>query len=122
MCGSVKVLVAQSCPTLCDLMDCSPICPWNSPGKNTRVGCHFCFQGIFLTQGSNLGLLHCNQILYCLSYQVWNGFEFGIKLVYLLMIPTVDASKRHCDLIYLQAREKWGNNIPSIIVRVLWLG
>ena len=33
------------------------LCPWNFPGKNTRLGCHFLFQGIFLTQGSNLGLL-----------------------------------------------------------------
>ena len=31
--------------------------PWNSPGKNTGVGCHFLLQGIFLTQGSNLHLL-----------------------------------------------------------------
>ena len=96
--------------------------PWNSPGNSTGVGCHSLLQGIFPTQGSNLGLLHGSQILYRLSHQVWDGFEFGIKLVYLLMIPTVDASKRHRDLIYLQARQKWGNNIPSIIVRVLWLG
>ena len=34
------------------------ICPWNFPGKNTGVGCHFLFQGIFLTQGLNLHLLH----------------------------------------------------------------
>jgi len=33
------------------------LCPWNFPGKNTRLGCHFLFQGIFLTQGSNLYLL-----------------------------------------------------------------
>ena len=31
------------------------------PGKNTRVGCHFLFQGIFLAQGSNLCLLHCQE-------------------------------------------------------------
>ena len=30
------------------------LCPWNSPGKIIRVGCHFPFQGIFLTQGSKL--------------------------------------------------------------------
>ena len=41
------------------------LCPWNSPGKNTGVGCHALLQEIFLTQGSNLGLLHCGQILYC---------------------------------------------------------
>ena len=33
------------------------LCPWDSPGKNTGVGCCALFQGIFLTQGSNLSLL-----------------------------------------------------------------
>ena len=32
-------------------------CPWNFPGKNTGVGCHFLLKGIFLTQGSNPHLL-----------------------------------------------------------------
>ena len=41
------------------------LCPWDSPGKNTAVSCHALLQGIFLIQGSNLGLLHCRQILYC---------------------------------------------------------
>ena len=47
-------------------MDCSPpgSCPWDSLGKNTAVDCHALLQGIFLTQGSNLNLLHCRQILY----------------------------------------------------------
>ena len=35
--------------------------PWDSPGKNTGVGCHFLLQRIFPTQGLNLGLLHCRQ-------------------------------------------------------------
>ena len=34
------------------------LCPWDSPGKNTGVGCHVPLQGIFPTQGSNLCLLH----------------------------------------------------------------
>ena len=42
--------------------------PWNFPGENTGVGCHFLLQGIFLTQGSNLGLLHCRQTVYYLSH------------------------------------------------------
>ena len=33
--------------------------PWDSPGSNTRMGCHFLLQGIFPTQESNLGLPHC---------------------------------------------------------------
>ena len=37
--------------------------------KNTGVGCNSILQGIFLTQGLNLGLLHCRQILYRLSHQ-----------------------------------------------------
>ena len=32
-------------------------CPWDSPGKDAGVGCHFLFQGIFPTQGSKLHLL-----------------------------------------------------------------
>ena len=34
------------------------LCPWNSSGKNARVDNHSFLQGIFLTQGSNQGLLH----------------------------------------------------------------
>ena len=42
---------------------------WNSLGKNTGLGYHFLLQGIFPTQGLIPGLLHCKQILYCLSHQ-----------------------------------------------------
>ena len=48
------------------------LCPWDFSGKNTGVGCHFFFQDIFPTQGSNLWLLcllHCRQILYLLSHR-----------------------------------------------------
>ena len=43
--------------------------PWDFPGKGIGVGCHFLLQGIFLTQGSNLGLPHCRQMLYRLSHR-----------------------------------------------------
>ena len=42
--------------------------PWNSPGENTGVGSLSPLQGIFPTQGSNPGLLHCRWILYHLSH------------------------------------------------------
>ena len=45
------------------------LCPWDSLGKNTGVSCLFLLQGIFPTQGSNLALLHCKQIFYCMSYR-----------------------------------------------------
>ena len=68
------VLVAQWCLTLCDLMDCS------LPGScvhgilQVRIlewvaAIHSFLQGIFPTQGSNLGLPHCRQILHHLSHQ-----------------------------------------------------
>ena len=46
-----------------------PWTAWNSPGKNTGVGCHFLLQGIVPTQELNMGLLHCRQILYHLRHQ-----------------------------------------------------
>ena len=69
VCVCVSVLLSQSCPTLCNPMSPRLPCPWNSPGKNTGVGCHSQLQGIFPTQGSNPGLLHCRQILYCLRHK-----------------------------------------------------
>ena len=56
--------------------------PWNSPGKDTGMGNPFLLQGIFPTQGSNPGLLHCRRILYHLSHKVsprileWIAYPF----------------------------------------------
>ena len=66
--------------TLCDSMDCSPpgsSCLWDSPGRNTGVGCYSLLQGICPIQGSKLGLLHCRQSLYCLSHQ--GRFNFSAE-------------------------------------------
>ena len=58
--------VAQSCPILCDPMNCSL---QNSPGQNTGVVRLSLLQGIFSSKGSNPGLLHGGQILYQLSHK-----------------------------------------------------
>ena len=65
------MLVAQLCPNLWPhgLQPARLLCPWDSPGKHTGVHSHSLLQGIFLTQGLNLGLLHCRQILYHLSHR-----------------------------------------------------
>ena len=51
--------------------------PWHSPGQNTGVGSLSLLHGIFPTQGSNPGLLHCRQILYQLTtreaQEYWSG-------------------------------------------------
>ena len=57
--------------------------PWNSPGQNTGVGSLSLLQGIFPTQGSNSGLLHCGRILYQLSHKgsprilEWVAYSFS---------------------------------------------
>ena len=57
--------------------------PWNSLGQNTGVGSHSLLQGIFPTQGSNPGLLHCRWILYQLSHRgsprilEWEAYPFS---------------------------------------------
>ena len=67
---NMNVKVAQLCLALCDPMDCS------LPGSSVHgilqpvlLEWVTIFQGIFPTQGSNLGLPHCRQILYQLSYR-----------------------------------------------------
>ena len=62
----VKVLVAQSCLTLCNPVDCGQPGPSVHGILQARIlkWVDIPFQRIFLTQGSNLGLLHCRQILY----------------------------------------------------------
>ena len=65
-------LVAPSCPTLCDPVDCSlpgSSIYGDSPGKDTGGGCHSPLQRIFPTQGLNPGSPHCRWILYHLSHQ-----------------------------------------------------
>ena len=44
------------------------------------MGCLFLLQGIFLTQESNLGLLHCRKILYQLSYEGSPESAIGIRI------------------------------------------
>ena len=82
----VLCLVAQSCLTLCDHMDCSSpgsSVHGDSPGKNTGVACSALRQGIFPTQGLNPGLLHCRQILYHLSHQGSPTFSLHLSKNYL---------------------------------------
>ena len=53
-CVLVASVVSNSFPP-CELQPARLLCPWDSPGKNTGVGCHSLLQGIFPTQGLNPG-------------------------------------------------------------------
>ena len=99
-------LVTQSCPTLCDPMNCSlpgSSVHGDSPGKNTGVGCHALLQGVSLTQVTNPGLPHCRQILYCLSHQGSPRIQTGVGSMSLLqgIFPTQELNwgLLHCRWI-----------------------
>ena len=112
----IRILHAQSLSRVLTLVThglypARLFCSWDSPGRNTGVGCYFLLQGIFLTQGLNPHLLNCRQILYLLSHLgspirtliLWNQgptlmMSFNLNLNYFLTPNTVTL----CDIsIYI---------------------
>ena len=98
------------------------LCPWDFPGKDTGVGCYFLLQGIFPTQGSNMGLLHCRQILYLLNYK-------GSSL---LCLPPAEFPNPKTELMSLalqadsllseptgKPKASRGNGIPAELFQIL---
>ena len=71
----MKVLVAQPCLTLCQLV--SLLCPWNFPGENTGVNCHALLQGISANSLRVLGLLSIYSTL---------RHKRSVKTLYLCML------------------------------------
>ena len=68
------------------------LCPWNSSGKNTGVGCHALLQRILLTQGSNPGFLHCRWT----PYHSLSQHRSPIRVLYIIQI----LCKCHSNLIF----------------------
>ena len=107
------------------------LCPWDSPGKNTGVGCHFLLQGMSPTQVSNPGLLHCRWILYHLSHHTLHSGNQkkvlslrsheiaqleNLKLKKQTTLHRNSQNKLHCSLTWKQsltqtfgAALSWGN-------------
>ena len=121
--------VAQSCLILYNSMDCSPpgsFVHGNSPGKNTRVGCHALLQGIFLTQESSPGLLHLQedslpseppgkqwqiqgQLVSFFSPNYWWG-QMSVKMVEWV-------AWRNCP--FIETPKKWTKTVRINFVRTL---
>ena len=127
----VPCLVTQSCSTLCNPMDCSPpgsSIHGDSPGKTTGVGCHALLQGIFRTQGSNLGLLHCRQILYHLCYQgIWKHLLGELKFSSPMAQRDI-LSPSGCP-IHVQGSPEWSKvhcvitqSFLKGVVKAMWTG
>ena len=95
--GMQTLSVCVSCSVMSDslqphgLHNTRLLCPWDFPSKDPGVGCYFLLQGIFPTQGSNPGLLHCRQILYRLSCK---GSPTGIHQK--KKKPRVQRQRRRC--------------------------
>ena len=110
--------VAQSCPTLCDPVDTRLLHPWDFLGKSTGVGCHFLLQGIFPTQGSNLGLLHCRQTLYRLSHQRTHS-QFSIVPIFfissLCLIALATLPGKTIHLVLHMFHESFLSCLPDIL-------
>ena len=80
LCCAVRSCLVMS--SLCKPMDCSlPVSSIHrdSPGRNTGVGCHALLQGIFPTQGSNLGLPHWGVLSHQGSPRIlgWLAYPFS---------------------------------------------
>ena len=68
------------------------LCPQDSPGKNTGVGCHALHQDIFPTQELDPDLQHCRLILYHLSHQgspLYNESNLNIYIKQILFSHTL---------------------------------
>ena len=87
------------------------LCPWDFPGKGTGVGCHFLLQGIFPTQGSNLGLPHCRQTLYHLSHQgSHKATHYKTPCPEGIFIPLISCLHTTCSVTHC---EQPGENVAS---------
>ena len=83
------------------------LCPWNSLGKNTGVGSLSLLQGIFPTQGLNLGLPHSRQILHHLSHKGSCVFLWCVLIFYMIYPWTVPSIVFCVFKIYIISNVSW---------------
>ena len=111
LCGEWVSEVSQTCPTLCDPMDCS--LPSSSihgifQAKVLEWRCHFLLQAIFPTKGSNLGRLHCRKMLHPLSHYVV-GLKYMTKSRDVLSWNPQQKISKEFTRIPLSSFYKWRN-------------
>ena len=116
--------VTHSCPTLCHHVDYSPpgfLCAWSFSGKHTGVSCHFLLQGVFLTQVSNLGLLHCRWILLPLSHLGSPLITIGKFIFFSPALATFIKVKKKNALPWNKSQKVTQSDLKSHVRCVLWL-
>ena len=75
------------------------LCPWNSPGKNTRLGCHSLLQEIFLIQGSILGLLHCRRITVWATREA-HDFKYSSLHVFIISLRLCEHAESNDQQVF----------------------
>ena len=90
---------------------------WDSSAKNTGVGCHSLLQGIFLTQGSNLGLLHCRRFFTnWTTREVHPSMDMGSQYFVKWKTQVI----KECDLIFV-LRDIYHVAIGSLWMVEMWV-
>ena len=84
------------------------LCPWDSSGKNTRVGCQTLLQGIFLTQGLNPSLLHL------LHWQV-DSLSLSHRKAWKITTTSIIVSKINTDRFQPKPRSRSGCKLGSLL-------
>ena len=101
--GAAAAKSLQLCPTLCDPIDGSPpgLCPWDSPGKNSGVGCHFLLQCVQMKRESEVAQsyptlrdpMDCSlpgSSIHGISRQeCWSGVSLPSPLVLVMMVELI---------------------------------
>ena len=93
-------------------MDCSLLCPWNSLGRSTRVGCHFLLQETFQTQEQNLYLLHCKQIP-----NHWATWEAPVYSSLPLIVPNTQIVSKNRWKRPIALQKKWAREMNREFIR-----
>ena len=75
--------------------------PWNLPGNNTQVGCHFSLQGIFLTQGSCSSCTGRQILYHCLTDETQKNRPLCNLNVYSLVFDICGTIKSKQDWLHI---------------------
>ena len=122
-CLPAKLL--QLCPTLwhCELQPARLLCPWDCPGKNIGVGCHFFLQGFFPTRGLNPRLPHLQEDSLPLSHQrsPYPGHKYDHMLKVLGCTPSPTSWRPSCVACDLKPFATFLDLLPAFSSCSRWL-
>ena len=92
------------------------LCPWDFPGKNTGICCHFLLQGTFLTQGLNTHLLHWQVDFLPL---VSPGMLRVIMLLWKLTIPLWQFEATYQNKVFPSLWPSWSPHPVNFMIQQL---